>query len=590
MLTLTDEEQAMLAGAHGPGTQMAMSILVEMARIYGAQRLLPISGAHIDSTIYIGEAGLAFAERLAGLGAQISVPATVNVSGLDEHNWQDWPVPQQWAQNAHRQMVAYQQMGCIPTWTCAPYQLASRPGFGQQIAWGESNAIAFANSVLGARTERYPDLLDICCAITGRAPAVGLHLPENRAGHLHFRLLDVPLAIQQTDTFYPVLGHLLGQIAQDRIPVVSGLQTRPTEDQLKALGAAAASSGTVALFHLVGITPEAATLEDAFQDRVPDQTIDVTLAHLRAARQELTTADGQQLDMVVLGSPHFSLAEFAQLTPLLAGRQKHPDVEFLVTSSRAMALLAKQAGHLAALTAFGGRVTLDTCILATPMLPPRVKTLMTNSAKYAYYAPGLLNTTVTFGSLADCVNSAETGRVVRDNSLWGDGPATPLVIPRATDPQLPLAGHLPLTRPQTIPGRAIIPGEVRATALVSPEPLSFWGGYDHQTGEITDRRHPLSGTNAAGRILAVPFTRGSSTTTAVLLEAVRAGTAPAAILTTHPDSFFALASIVANVLYARPVPLIVISPAQFATLQTGDELHIDPSGQITLLAEESQHL
>ena len=211
---------------------------------------------------------------------------------------------------------------------------------------------------------------------------------------------------------------------------------------------------------------------------------------------------------------------------------------------------------------------------------------MTNSAKYAYYAPGLLNTTVTFGSLADCVNSAETGRVVRDHALWGDGPATPLVVPRATDPRPVLAGTPSLTRPQTIPGRAIIPGEVQATALVSPEPLSFWGGYDHQTGEITDRRHPLSGVNAAGRILAVPFTRGSSTTTAVLLEAVRAGTAPAAILTTHVDSFFALASIVADVLYARPVPLIVISPAQFATLQTGDMLHISPGGQITLLADE----
>jgi predicted aconitase len=261
-------------------------------------------------------------------------------------------------------------------------------------------------------------LLDICCAITGRVPAVGLHLTENRAGELWMPLVDVPLAIQKDDTFYPVLGHLMGKIAQDRIPVITGLEVEPAEDQLKALGAAAASSGTVALFHIVGVTPEAPTLEVAFQGRQPSKTVPVTVESLRAARRELTTADGDQLDMVVLGSPHFSLAEFKQLAPLLEGQRVHPDVKFLVTSSRAMALLANQAGYLARLEAFGGVVTVDTCILATPMLPPEVKTLMTNSAKYAYYAPGMLNTQVTFGSLSDCIRSAVAGRVMRDESLW----------------------------------------------------------------------------------------------------------------------------------------------------------------------------
>jgi len=417
-LNLTQRDRAMLEGAQGPAAQMAMSILVEIAEIFGAADLMDISAAHIDSTIYIGEAGLEFAERLANWGARVAVPTTLNVSGLDEHHWQEWPVPPDWAHNAHRQMVAYQSMGCVPTWTCAPYQTETRPGFGQQIAWGESNAIAFANSVLGARTERYPDLLDICCAITGRVPAVGLHLTENRAGEIWMPLVDIPLAIQTDDAFYPVLGHLMGKIAQDHIPVMSGLEVQPGEDQLKALGAAAASSGTVALFHIVGITPEAQTLEAAFQGRQPARTVPVTMEDLRAARRELTTADGDRLDMVVLGSPHFSLAEFRQLAPLLQGGHVHPYVKFLVTSSRAMTLMAEQAGYLAAVQAFGGKVTVDTCILATPMLPPDVKTLMTNSAKYAYYAPGILNTQVAFGTLADCVRSAVEGRVVRDTSLW----------------------------------------------------------------------------------------------------------------------------------------------------------------------------
>jgi hypothetical protein len=415
---LSETDKAMLAGRGGPAAQMAMSIVLRMAEVYGAAELMDITAAHIDSTIYIGEAGLEFAERLAGLGARVSVPTTLNVSGLDEHGWQDWAVPAEWARNAHRQMIAYQSMGCVPTWTCAPYQTALKPVFGQQIAWGESNAIVFANSVIGARTERYPDLLDICCAITGRVPAAGLHLTHNRAGDLLIRLVDVPPGIQQDDSFYPVFGHLVGKIAQDRIPVIAGLEAQPGEDHLKAFGAAAASSGTVALFHIIGVTPEAATLEAAFQGRSPQHTVDVALADLRAARDELSTAEGDRLDMVVLGSPHFSLAEFRQLAPLLEGRRSHPDVRFLVTSSRAMVHLAGQAGYLEPLEAFGCKVTVDTCILASPMLPPEIKTLMTNSAKYAYYAPGMLDTRVAFGSLADCVTSAVAGRVTRDESLW----------------------------------------------------------------------------------------------------------------------------------------------------------------------------
>jgi len=309
-------------------------------------------------------------------------------------------------------------MGATPTWTCAPYQTHARPSFGQQIAWGESNAIAFANSVIGARTERYPDLLDICCAITGRVPAVGLHLTPNRAGQLLLRLVDVPDSLQRDSQFFAVLGHLVGTLAGDRIPVVDGVTAVPSEDELKAFAAAVASSGCVALFHIVGVTPEAATRNDAFQERAPAVTLDITTADLRAARDELTTASGRELDMVILGSPHFSVAEFKQLAPLVAGRRAHPRVKFLVTSSRLMKALADEAGVLAPVVEFGAQITLDTCILASPMLPPEIGTLMTNSPKYAYYAPSLLRTRVTFGSLADCVQSAIEGRVTRDETLW----------------------------------------------------------------------------------------------------------------------------------------------------------------------------
>ena len=417
-LSLSNRDHEMLRGDHGPATKMAMSILVRMAEVAGAKELLSISGAHIDSTVYIGDAGLELAERLAGLGAKVSVPTTLNVSGLDEHHWREWAVPSEWARQAYRQMVAYQSMGTIPTWTCAPYQLETKPSFGQQIAWGESNAIVFANSVIGARTERYPDLFDICCAITGRAPAIGLHLTENRAGQILFRLVDVPASLQARDDFYPVLGNLLGKLSLDKIPVIEGMAATPSEDHLKALGAGAASSGGVALFHMIGVTPEALTLESAFQGRHPVKTIDVTMDVLRESRRELTHTDSNELHMVVLGSPHFSLAEFAQLAPLIRGKKKHPAVKFLVTSSRAMTQLAGKAGFLDDLEAFGAQLTVDTCILTSPMLPAEIKYLMTNSAKFAYYSPGLLGKQISFGSLEDCVRSAVAGRILREESAW----------------------------------------------------------------------------------------------------------------------------------------------------------------------------
>jgi len=418
LIQLSERDRALLEGDLGPAARMATSILVRMAEVVGAREMLDITRAHIDATIYVGDAGLEFAERVASLGGRVVVPSTLNVSGLDEHHWKEWSVPEDWAAKAHRQMIAYQKMGTIPIWTCAPYQTEYAPKLGEQIAWGESNAIVFANSVLGARTERYPDYLDIAAAIAGRVPAVGLHLEENRRGQLVFDLRSIPQAIASRDDFYPVLGHLVGKLADERIPVLANLNARPTEDQLKALGAAASSSGSVALFHVVGVTPEAPTLNAALHGRSPEETLEVAMDDLKAARRELQTATGEELDLVVLGSPHFSFEELKRLAPLLEGRERHPRVTFLVTTSRGMRDLAAAAGLLRTLEEFGGRVTVDTCILATPMLPKSVRRLMTNSGKYALYSPGLLGVEVAYGSLEDCVSSAVTGRVTREPSPW----------------------------------------------------------------------------------------------------------------------------------------------------------------------------
>jgi predicted aconitase len=415
---LTGDERAMLAGEAGEAARLAMRIVVRLAPLYGATSLLPVTRAHIDGCIYEGDAGLEFAERLADLGGEVRVPTSLNVVSLDRHHWRELGTPADYADKAYRLGQAYVRMGATPTFTCAPYQTAAAPVFGEQIAWAESNAVAFANSVIGARTNRYGDYLDVSCALTARVPAAGLHLTENRRGQLLIRLRGVPPALAERDDFYPVLGYLVGSLAGDDIPVIDGLPSQPTEDQLKALAAAVATAGAVALFHVVGVTPEAPTLAAAFAGAVPHRTVDVDLIELRRTRAELTTASGDALDVVAFGSPHCSLAECRRLGALMAGQRAAPDVEVFVTTSRAVRDLLDRGGELETLTAFGAKVTADTCVVVSPLVRKNARVLMTNSAKYAHYAPGLLGVGAVYGSTEDCVASAVAGRVIVDDGGW----------------------------------------------------------------------------------------------------------------------------------------------------------------------------
>jgi predicted aconitase len=252
----------------------------------------------------------------------------------------------------------------------------------------------------------------------------GLHLKENRKGQILLRLVDIDPAIMQSNAFYAVLGHLLGSLAEDKIPVIEGLDIEASTDQLKALCAAAASSGAVALFHAVGVTPEALTLEEAFYGDEPEQVIDIHLSDLVKSKSELSTApDRAELDLVVLGCPHFSFDEFRELAQLVQaevdrGNILHPDVRFVVISSQTSYALVQRSEFLRLLVDFGVQITLDTCVFHTPMVSDKTKVIMTNSGKCAYYAPGELDVQVAFGSIAECVRSAVEGFVLRKETLW----------------------------------------------------------------------------------------------------------------------------------------------------------------------------
>jgi predicted aconitase len=426
-LHLTRRERTLVSGTAGEATAMAMRVVVAAADFLGADRLVEISSAHIDGCLHHGDGGVEFAERLVRGGGSVAVPTTLNVGALDLLHPERVRVDAHKADMARRQMDAYVAMGATPTFTCAPYQVGHEPAVGEQVAWGESNAIAFVNSVLGARTERYGDFLDACCALTGRAPLHGLHLEENRRATLVVDASRVPRELKSRDVFYPVFGTWLGLTVGQEVTAIEGLPTDVTRDQLKALGAAGASTGAVALFHVVGVTPEAPTLEAATGGArtggarsrgVTDmRRIEVTADELRGALLRLSTArEADHVDAVAVGSPHFSLAEFEDLLRLVAGRRL--SVPFYACTARATLRQLDERGYSDPLREAGVDIIVDTCIVVTPILPAGGGVLMTNSGKFAHYGPSNTGYDVVYGSLEDCVDSAVAGDIRRDEDLW----------------------------------------------------------------------------------------------------------------------------------------------------------------------------
>ncbi len=412
---LTDQEKAIAAGESGESDAMAMRIVVEMANLLEADELVEIKSSHIDSCLYHGDGGVEFADRLVAGGGTVRVPSTLNVGALDLIHPNRVRADPHRTEMSRRLMEAYVRMGCRPTWTCAPYQIEYRPEIGDQIAWGESNAVVFANSVLGARTNRYGDFLDICCAITGRAPLTGLHLEENRRATVVVDTDQLSPDLKRSDVFYPVLGSWLGATIGDEVAVIDGLPPDTGEDQLKALGAAAASSGSVGLFHVAGVTPEAPDLATALDGVRPNRVIQLTPDMIRSSRDWLSTTQAERIDAVAVGSPHFSLSEFAELRRLAHG--KRFAIPFYVCTARDVLRQLENEGNLAPLIETI-EIVVDTCVVVAPILPEKGGVLMTNSGKFAHYTPANTGYQVIYGSLADCVASAETGRVTRDEDLW----------------------------------------------------------------------------------------------------------------------------------------------------------------------------
>jgi hypothetical protein len=414
---LNETEKGMLAGKSGNPCRLAMNILCELGELYGAEKMIPVSQVHIDMTLYMVPAGVEFAEKMAGWGGTFAVPTQLNPASIDLLHHEKMRVPDDLLENSRRLERAYLKMGAIPTWTCAPYQQGLIPSFGEQIAWGESNAVAFVNSVIGARTQRYADLTDVCAAIAGRVPELGLHRTDNRKADMLLSIKNIPAQAFNDSRLYPLLGFVFGEIAADRVAAIDGIPATVSTDNLKSFSAAAASSGAVGLFHIIGVTPEAPDIKTCFRNDVPGNTVDITREMIDSAQARLNQGSCAVPDLVALGCPHYSIDEFKALESYLGARKISGNIEFWVFTSRRTYKQIESMNLLKTLERCGVKVFTDGCALQYPQARWDFTCAMSDSAKYANYCFSQTGLNVIFSGTRDCVETAVAGKLISE-PIW----------------------------------------------------------------------------------------------------------------------------------------------------------------------------
>jgi hypothetical protein len=416
-LHLTPEEQAMLAGAEGPGVKRAMEIVVALARIYGAAVLTPVVHAQIAGVSYknLGDAGVEFLNRWADEGAKVRIPTTLNPMGMERgQRWKQWGISTDFAGPQLSVIDAFARMGVTPTMSCTPYLFRDHiPRRGDALAWAESSAVAFANSVIGAHSNREGGPSAIAAAVTGRTARYGYHLDENRRANW---IVEVRCPIKSVADF-GALSYVVGKAVGNGVPWFADLGAwlpalpvdltlgGPAGDRLKTLGAGLAAYGAVALYHIAAVTPEARDLGESLIDADAKRlTIDSLAAAYRVMDAD---PDLRWIDLVTIGCPHASLTEIAQVADYLAG--KRLATRLWVTTGELTRQAAAELGYVQAIEAAGGEVVADTCAVVAPMHMLGVRSMATNAGKMACYAPMHSGVKMRFGDLVQCLDAAVTG-------------------------------------------------------------------------------------------------------------------------------------------------------------------------------------
>jgi len=388
---LTKEEEKMLNGEQGGVVERLFRLLVRLGDIYDADEMIPVGSVQVAGVSYksIGDPGTEFLEDMASKNTKVKVLTYLNPAGMDLENWKEYGFPKDFAKNQLRIMNAFKQMGIVITSTCTPYLAGNLPRFREHIAWSESSAVSFSNSVIGARTNREGGPSALAAAICGVTPNYGLHLWEKRQPTIKINV-DAKLDLNSD---FGALGYYVGKQVKNKIPYFTGIKNANT-DQLKALGAAMAASGAVALYHIEGLTPEADLV-----DKKGLESISVSNKEIKETYKKLNT--GKNPDIVILGCPHASLREISQLAEKLDGKKLKKPV--WICTSRMMKEASDRMGFTDIIKKAGGQVVADTCMVVSPIEQMGYKTTGVNSGKAANYLPSFCKQNVVFANIDDLV-------------------------------------------------------------------------------------------------------------------------------------------------------------------------------------------
>ena len=398
---LTKDEERILAGELGEGLQKALELLVAIGDAYDAEKMIPISRAHAAASGQEGD--LYFVELLANGGARCTVPTSTNpVYDIPYFHKTFEGIPEDQADVARRVMKAYKRVGAILSWSCVPYLAENIPLFGETVAFSESSATPYVNSVIGANTNREAAQSALAAGVIGKTPLYGLHIKENRKG-THLVKVDATLR----DEFdYTLLGYYVGKQIGYGIPVFTGIKRQPSTEEFINFCAMSNVSGAISMFYVPEWTAEAPTVEEAFQGDVPEDKITVTDRDLKRAYDELQTTSGK-IDFVMLGCPHYTLKQLEEVAGLLKGKKLYKDLSFWICTSATGKLLAERDGYVDIIEKAGGRVVVDTCIDEPCWIAYKDKVGMTDSPKCAYYRRFK---EARVERLRDCVEAAITGK------------------------------------------------------------------------------------------------------------------------------------------------------------------------------------
>lgn len=419
-MTLTDYQKELLDGKHGEAREMAMKCLYDIGLYNNAEKFIEILYCHDDSTVYFGEAQVLFAEHLAKIGAEFAVPTSTNACALDMKRWEYQRHEISWMTATRRIEASHLKLGAAACFTCTPYQAGFVPAFGQDIACAESSVIAYYNSVVGARTNRYGGPLELLAGIAGFVPYFGLHIPENRkATGLMILGDDITEDMFNEPSIFNIIAYTFGKKVGDRVWALEQIPKAMTMDQLKQFSATVASSGGIALYHLIGITPEAPTREAIINDIKNVETVTIGLKDLYETEQEFSNMNETgQIDLISLGCPHFSFAEFMEVDKYFGDNKVCAKTEFWVFTSRTTYKVAHDSGLLDRIKAKGIKVFVDGCTMEYPTHNWGTKSIMTNSGKFATYCFNKVGVHPVFGSLEECVKTAIEGKVIKRRKPW----------------------------------------------------------------------------------------------------------------------------------------------------------------------------